>query len=190
MRKRGGVGSFNVVYSEAKCKLPGFGLGSKLSSLVLKACCKVIETQRPDMHCRAASPLCIFEIWELPYKAGLGGFAPKRPMDNARKLFFIKVVHTLIWAFYVLVIGYVVYAGITDRVSTLAWIAIGLVVFEGLVLLFNEWHCPLTLVGRRYTDNASENFDIFLPQWLARNNKIIFTAIFAVGVVLVVWRSV
>ena len=109
-------------------------------------------------------------------------------MVNAQKLFFIKVVHTLIWTFYVVTIAYVVYAGITDRIGVLVWVAIGLVFFEGLVLLFNGWHCPLTVVGRRYTDDSRDNFDIFLPEWLARNNKFIFTTIFAFGIILVVWR--
>lgn len=111
-------------------------------------------------------------------------------MDNARKLFFIKVVHTAIWTFYVLVIAYIVYAGIADQIGVLVWVAIGLVILEGLVLLFNDWHCPLTLVGRRYTKVTNDNFDIFLPKWLARNNKSIFTTIFTIGVILVVWRII
>lgn len=111
-------------------------------------------------------------------------------MDNIQKLFFIKSVHTIIWAFYVLVIGYIVYAGVSDRIGILVWIAIGLVIVEGFVLLLNDWRCPLTLVGRRYTKNTDDNFDIFLPKWLARNNKVIFTTVYAIGVILVVWRVV
>ncbi|HLA68411.1 MAG TPA: hypothetical protein VJN65_01815 [Bacteroidota bacterium] len=109
---------------------------------------------------------------------------------NDRKLFLIRTVHTLIWIFFVSVIAYVVYAGVIDRITSSVWIAIGLVVFEGILLLINEGKCPLTLIASRYTDKREDNFDIFLPNWLARNNKFIFTAIFAVGVVLVVWRVV
>ena len=109
---------------------------------------------------------------------------------NDTNLFLVKIVHTLIWVFFVGVIAYIVYAGLTDKITDYVWIAIGLVVFEGILLLMTDWKCPLTLIARRYTDRKEDNFDIFLPNWLARNNKFIFTTIFAIGVVLVVWRVV
>jgi len=111
-------------------------------------------------------------------------------MENKRKLILIKLVHTTIWTFFVLVIGSIVYAGLVDRITLFVWIAIGLVVFEGVILLLNNWRCPLTLLAKIYTDSTADNFDIFLPKWLARNNKIIFTIIFSMGLVLVIWRAV
>ena len=56
-------------------------------------------------------------------------------MDNSEKLFAIKLVHTVIWLFFVLVIFYILYSGITDQVSSFTYIAIGLVIVEGIVLL-------------------------------------------------------
>ena len=43
----------------------------------------------------------------------------------------------------------------------------------------------------RYTDDRRVNFDIFLPVWLARYNKLIFGALFVAGVALTVlrWRG-
>ncbi len=109
-------------------------------------------------------------------------------MNQAEKLLAIKLVHTLIWVFFVVVIGYILYSGITDTVSTYTWIGIALVFGEGLVLLLFRMYCPLTVLARNYSDSQKDNFDIFLPNWLAKYNKLIFTSIFAVGLLLVLYR--
>ncbi len=109
-------------------------------------------------------------------------------MNTALKLFSVKLIHTVIWAFFVTVIFYVLYCGLTNQITTCTWIAIGLVIVEGLVLLVFGGRCPLTLVARNYSDSGRDNFDIFLPDWLARYNKVIFTSLYIVGVILVVYR--
>ncbi len=109
-------------------------------------------------------------------------------MDHKAKLFQIKLIHTLIWAFFVIVIFYVVYSGITNTVTVYTWIAVALVIGEGLVLLVFRMFCPLSLIARMYSDSEKDNFDIFLPNWLARHNKVIFTAIFLFGLLIVVYR--
>lgn len=63
-----------------------------------------------------------------------------------------------------------------------------LVLFECGVLVANKWRCPLTDVASRYTDDRADNFDIYLPRWLARYNKQIFGALFAAGVLVLLWR--
>lgn len=105
-----------------------------------------------------------------------------------RKLQIIKVVHTIIWCFFVSVIFYVVYSGLMDEVGLITWICIAAILGEGLVLLVFKMFCPLTVLARKYSDSEKENFDIYLPLWLARHNKIIFTSIFLIGLVLVLWR--
>lgn len=109
--------------------------------------------------------------------------------DNDRKLFVIKLIHTLIWALFVLVIGYTLYAGIADEIGMGVALAIGLVVMEGVVLLLNNGSCPLTPIAARYTDKSDDSFDIFLPNWLAKNNQIIFGSIWLLSVALVVYRA-
>ncbi len=111
-------------------------------------------------------------------------------MQNSTKLLLVKTAHTIIWAFLVSVIAFVFYSGVTGRISSEVWIAVGLVGFEGILLMMNRGKCPLTSVARHYTDRQEDNFDILLPEWLARNNKIIFTVIFFIGVGLVVYRVV
>lgn len=103
-------------------------------------------------------------------------------------LTLIKVLHTLIWAFFVVVIGYVLYSGIAGRITTYTWIGIGLVVLEGAVLWRFNGACPLTRWARKYSDSKKDNFDIYLPNILARYNQHIFTTLFFVGVVLVCYR--
>jgi len=110
-------------------------------------------------------------------------------MNQANKLFVIKLIHTLIWGFFVAVIFYVVYAGLLDRITIYTWIGIGLVIAEGIILLLFKRSCPLTIIARNYSDSQEDNFDIFLPNWLAKYNKLIFTSIFLFGLLLVVYRT-
>ncbi|NHC43031.1 hypothetical protein G6549_24345 [Bacillus sp. MM2020_1] len=105
-----------------------------------------------------------------------------------KKLFFIKLLHTIIWAFYVLIIFYISYAGVYNKVTSFTWIAIGLVIIEGIILMLFKGKCPLTIMGNRYTDNHEVGFDIFLPRCLAKYNKMIFTSIYVIGVLTVVYR--
>jgi len=88
-----------------------------------------------------------------------------------------------------MVIGYIVYAGIANVLGWPVWIAIALIVIEGVILLLNNGSCPLTPMAARYTDRREDNFDIFLPLWLARYNKQIFGGIFFLAVGLVVYRA-
>jgi hypothetical protein len=104
------------------------------------------------------------------------------------KLTLIKTIHTLIWAFMVAVIFYVVYCGVFDTVNMFTWIAVGIIILEGLVLLLFKMSCPLTVLARKYSDSTNHNFDIYLPEWLAKYNKQIFTSIYFIGLIIVLLR--
>ena len=72
-------------------------------------------------------------------------------------------------------------------------VAVGLSVLvwaEVFVLAADGLRCPLTALTRRYTDNHADNFDIFIPKWLARHNKLIFGSLFAAGKALLVWKRI
>ncbi len=111
-------------------------------------------------------------------------------MNRVNNLLVIKLIHTLIWAFFVLVIFYILYSGITNRINLFTWIAVGVILGEGIVLLVFRMFCPLTLIARKYSDSKKDNFDIFLPNWLAKHNKLIFTSIFLVGLIIVLIRLI
>lgn len=111
-------------------------------------------------------------------------------MKSSDKLFAIKLIHTLIWMFFVSIIFYVLYAGYSGNITIYTSVSIVLIFGEGLVLLLFKLSCPLTIVARKYSDSTKENFDIFLPNWLAKYNKEIFTAIFLLGFILVLARVI
>lgn len=100
----------------------------------------------------------------------------------------VKLMHTLVWA---------LFAGCILALPVVAWhrqfstalLLIALVLVEVVILLANRLRCPLTAVAARYTDDRRDNFDIYLPLWVARYNKHIFGTLFVAGVLftVVVW---
>jgi hypothetical protein len=97
----------------------------------------------------------------------------------------IKLLHTVVWAVFAGSIVLIpVAAGL--QLWRLAFLLIGFASLECLVLAFNRMRCPLTGVAARYTDDRQDNFDIYLPLWLARYNKLIFGTLYAGGVLLTI----
>lgn len=108
-------------------------------------------------------------------------------ISQTTKLRCIKAAHTAIWA---------LFAGSILAIPVLAWFdewaltwgLILLVLAECLVLACNHMKCPLTAIAGRYTDDRKDNFDIYLPLWLARHNKTIFGLLFAAGLIFALFR--
>jgi hypothetical protein len=102
----------------------------------------------------------------------------------------IKLVHTLIWAF---MAGCIMTLPVVAVLRRFRWAAIlsGLVLVECGVLAVNGGRCPLTDLAARFTSDRADNFDIYLPNWLAQHNKVIFGLLFVVGelVVLGYWLA-
>lgn len=106
-------------------------------------------------------------------------------MSNKSKLLLIKLTHTAVWLVMAVASFYILYAGVTGKISVWLWFCIGLLFLETIVLIFNKWTCPLTPLAGKYTDERDENFDIFLPLVIAKYNKLIFGLIFIFGLLLV-----
>jgi polyferredoxin len=104
-----------------------------------------------------------------------------------RRLLTVKLVHTAVWAFFAACIVAIPVLSWMDELRAAA-VLCGVVFVEVLVLAFNGWRCPLTPVAARYTDDRRANFDIFLPEWVARYNKEIFGTLYVAGTVLLVYR--
>lgn len=109
-------------------------------------------------------------------------------MKPQTSLNLIKLIHTVAWAFFagcILAIPLFTWQGDLKTASFL----IGIVFIEVFIILFNQWRCPLTDVAARYTENRADNFDIYLPLWLARYNKVIFGTLFFLGLLytLFIW---
>ncbi len=109
-------------------------------------------------------------------------------MNHSSALRAVKVVHTAVWAFFVACILGAPIAAHGGHFSV-ACVLIALVAFEALVLVLNGWVCPLTGIAAHHTASREPNFDIYLPRWLARNNKRIFTPLylFAVAYTAFAW---
>lgn len=101
--------------------------------------------------------------------------------NPASALLRIKILHTAVWVFFVGCIAAVPLAAARHRFDWAAGCA-ALVGVECAVLAFNRWRCPLTDLAARHTTAREDNFDIFLPLWLARYNKQIFGPLFAAGI--------
>jgi hypothetical protein len=104
-------------------------------------------------------------------------------MNAAARLRAIRIVHTVIWAFFAGCILAIPVAALAGWFA-LAWVLCAVVLVEVLILALNRMRCPLTDVAGRYTDAREPNFDIYLPRWLARHNKLIFGSLYALGVAL------
>jgi len=78
---------------------------------------------------------------------------------------------------------------VTALTNHLSWaFVLTLVVFsECAVLALNRGRCPLTDLAGRFTENRADNFDIYLPKWLARYNKAVFGTLFVVNEIVVLW---
>jgi hypothetical protein len=111
-------------------------------------------------------------------------------VKSQTKLILVKILHTLVWLFFNFVLFYLLYAVIVDNINHWVWLGIGLIIFEGFVLLFFKMMCPLTIVARKYSDSTKENFDIYLPNWLAKYNKQIYTTLFIIILLGVVYRNI
>jgi hypothetical protein len=106
---------------------------------------------------------------------------------SARRLRQIKLLHTAVWAIMAASIMALPWAGWSGHSRWAFWLSL-LILGECLALGLNHGRCPLTDAAARYTDDRADNFDIYLPLWLARYNKHIFGLLFVVGEVVVLWR--
>ena len=100
----------------------------------------------------------------------------------------IKVLHTVIWA---ILAGCIVALPVAGTLRRFRWAMILTVVvlLECAVLAVNQGRCPLSDLARQFTVDQADNFDIYLPNWLARHNKGVFGLLFIAGelVVLRYW---
>ena len=101
--------------------------------------------------------------------------------EAARRLRTVKLLHTVVWT---------VLAGCVVAIPWLTWrerfgdaaVLATIVLGEVVVLWYHRWSCPLTAIAARYTEDRRANFDIYLPEWLARHNQRIFGSLYAIGV--------
>jgi|GEM_PF-175093 len=106
--------------------------------------------------------------------------------SRPRVLVMIKLLHTAVWA---VMAGFILALPRMCLLQRFDWVVILTLVIlaECGVLALNQGRCPLTNLAARCTNERADNFDIFLPEWLARHNKTIFGTLFVVNELIVLW---
>ena len=107
-------------------------------------------------------------------------------MESRLTLHAVKTVHTLVWALFA---GSIIAIPVCAALGNLklAWGLVSFVLLEVAILLANRMRCPLTDVASRFTTDRRDNFDIYLPLWLARHNKVVFGGLYLAGVIHAAW---
>lgn len=108
----------------------------------------------------------------------------KNRSEQLSILVAIRLLHTAVWLFFAGCVVAILWTGIYRQFSRAAVLS-GLVLIECAILGLNRGRCPLTDLAGRFTEERTDNFDIYLPLWLARHNKSIFGTLFVVGELVV-----
>ena len=109
-------------------------------------------------------------------------------MNDETKLTVIKIIHTFIWVCFNFVIFYMLYAVIANKLDYWLWIGYGLFILEGITLMAFKFFCPLTVMARKYSSSPKANFDIYLPNWLAKYNKLIYISILIIIIIITIYQ--
>jgi hypothetical protein len=106
--------------------------------------------------------------------------------ERINPLVAIKLLHTLVWA---IMAGSILALPLTVLLQRFndAIILTVIIFAECGVLAFNEGRRPLTSIAAQSTAERTDNFDIYLPNRLARHNKLIFGTLFVVNELFVLW---
>jgi len=113
----------------------------------------------------------------------------QNPIKRSNVLRLVKLIHTMIWAFFAGCILAIPIYGHMGRFF-ISGVLGGIVMLEVFILTINRFQCPLSNIAARYTENRKENYDIYLPVWLAKRNKQVFGGLFLVGSLYTLFRWV
>jgi hypothetical protein len=100
----------------------------------------------------------------------------------------IRILHSLIFFIMMGLLIYALYSAISNQMTHWTWIAIGLIFVEGLILLYFNWRCPLTIWAENRGAENGAVADLFLPKVLADRLFQVCGLLYAVTVALVIIR--
>lgn len=89
---------------------------------------------------------------------------PKRTL-----LFYLKLVHTVVFFYMCACLGYILYAGISRDFGWLLGVAVASLIGEGITLMLNHGRCPLTTLAEKRGAEKGSVTDLYLPGFIARN---------------------
>ncbi len=106
----------------------------------------------------------------------------------SRELFFVKLVHSVVFWFQVEGLVYLLYAGLARAFNWIIFIPLASILLNGLLLLLNNGRCPITTYAERRGAIRGSVTDMFLPDCIARNTFRVSTVLFSGEVVLLAVR--
>jgi len=83
-----------------------------------------------------------------------------------------------------------VYEVVVGRISYFTWIAVAVFLAEGVELITHNGRCPLTMYAERLGSTHGQITDFFFPKWFADRVFLVYGGLFAVSLVLLVFRLV
>jgi hypothetical protein len=84
------------------------------------------------------------------------------------KVFVVKFIHSILFWLMVFCLFYVLYCAIADKYDWTLLVAVGIIILEGLSLVFNHWRCPLTTLAEKYGAENGAVTHLFMPVFCAR----------------------
>lgn len=97
-------------------------------------------------------------------------------------IFAVKLVHSLIFLSVAASVLYVFYAGLADRATRLARVALATALAECLIFAVNRFRCPLRGLAEALGAASGQVTDIFLPKWFADRIPFFFTPPLVIGI--------
>jgi hypothetical protein len=92
---------------------------------------------------------------------------PTLTEKQTAKIFYIKLLHSIIFVFMSSCIGYLFYASFTATYDWKLAFVTSVLLLEGVSLLFSGRRCPLSTYARKLGDESGNDLiaDYLLPQW-------------------------
>ncbi|MCW1948967.1 MAG: hypothetical protein KIH89_000750 [Candidatus Shapirobacteria bacterium] len=109
-------------------------------------------------------------------------------MTNRSKLFWIKIIHTVIYLVMAVACIYTLFCGLLQIKNIYLYWAITLILIEGIIFGSNGMKCPLTDLAKKYGAEKGYVFDTFLPESWTKYTFRFFGTIFLLGLLLVILK--
>lgn len=105
-----------------------------------------------------------------------------------RSIKFIKSMHTIVFVPLSALLVILLYEVVFDRITYFTWIAVAVILAEGVVLMTHNYRCPLTMYAERLGSTHGQITDFFFPKWFADRVFLVYSGLFAVSLVSLVIR--
>ncbi len=108
--------------------------------------------------------------------------------ERLRSITFIKSVHTIVFVPLSGLLLILTYEVVLGRITYFTWIAIAVFLAETVVLIMNDWRCPLTKYAERLGSTHGQVTDFFFPKWFADRVFIVYGGLFVVSLLSLGYR--